>query len=243
MSETHSDLEVIFENYLSTLKTKIAKYQAKKTLCKKVNYKGEGLDVKHLVFHLVNLRGHHVFIKRGKGDGKDEYYIGTASTRILDLNKTSYLFAKYLIENGYCSKNSYLLDYDKFYNKKSIKSEDAWLTHLNQLNLSDILLSEENFGKYSSLIEYIEGIKTKPKQFNTIYAVYDKNEKKLDVFIEEDFNAFSDNDPNVVKLNNVTAMLLRLFRGRDIWKADRDDILGEIDSEFLFEVNRIAEQL
>jgi len=234
-----SDTDICFEEFLGTLKTKIAKHQAKRSLERTINFKGEGLDVKGLIHHLLRQKGHHLFIKKEKG--KEVYYIGTMRVNLFDLNKTTAKFAKFLIDKGYCSKNSEIINFNVKVTETRVTSERSWITHVESLNLSDILLSDSNFGNYHELLIYIEGIKINPKNYIEIYSAYDKKQKMVDIYEKPDYDRFNEQD--YVKLVSVTNLLLALFSKVDTTTLSRDKVLERIDTEFLFRVNKLIGEI
>lgn len=242
MSSNGSDIDKVYQDFIDSLKTKIAKYQAKRSLERNINFNSKGLQVKDLIIHLLYQRGHHLFFIKNKSTNKTEFYIGTVKVRVFELNKTTALFAKYLINRGYCFKGNKVLDYNKMINSKNLRNEDNWVNHVCQIDLTDVLLSEDNFGSFSNLVSYINGIKYKPSKFYIIYAMYDKRQKKLDIYGEEDYKRFLDND-DYVKLINVSSMFLDLFGNIDVSVTGEDKILNGINTEFSFRISKLTEEI
>lgn len=230
-----------YEEYLSSLKTKLAKHQAKKSLDRNANFARKGLSVREVIQHLLFQKGHHAYYTRNREkSNKFEYFIGTNGGSIIDLNKTTFGFAKFLIEQGYCSKDSKVIDFDSFMNATKIEG-DNWLEHIKTIDITDVLLSSENFGKFSVLVEYINGLKTNPKNYVDVYSAYSKKLKKLDVFEKEDYLKLPDDE--YVRLVNISSLLKTLFKSTDIIIDKRVAVLQAINSEFHYQVNKMLGQV
>lgn len=115
-----------------------------------------------------------------------------------------------------------------------MSNEDSnWLTHLKECKLSDVLLKPDNFHSYSELVDYIQGYKIRPKMYNHIYAIYDKELSVLDIFDEQ---VTSDKK---VPIKNITMLLFNAFRYKDIRNINRDEVLSIIDNKFQEVVNKL----
>ena len=229
-------LDDVYEDFINSLKTKLAQHSAKKTLERTTEFNGSESDVKGVIYYYLTKDGYNLFYKNEeKGQS---YFIGDATGSVIDLNKTTFNFAKYIMERGVAHPNNSTYDFDRY--EKSKKAGEDWFEDVSSTSLTSVLLRNSNFGTYSDLVSYIEGIQKDPKGYlySEIFIAYDRELKMLDIYDEVARVKRS----KYVLFGSLTFILLDIFKTNQLSQLSESEVKRLIDERFTEVANRLAKK-
>ena len=225
-------VEVVYDGFINSLKTKLAQHSAKKTLEKTTEFNGVDMDIKGVIYYYLTRDGYNLFYKiEEKGES---YFIGDTTGSVIDLNKTMFNFAKYIMSVGVAHPNNSTYDYDRY--EKSKKAGEDWFDHVSKTKLTSVLLRDTNFENYNDLIAYIEGVKQDSKGYSEIFMAYDREMKMLDIYDEVARIKRS----KYVNFGSLTFILLDIFKAKSPSQLSESEVKRLIDERFVEIINRQA---
>lgn len=229
----------VFHKFIKTLGNKAEKQVAKDVLTRQVEYNGSQIELREAIEQALN-EGLNLHCNVPINISKSGYFLGVAGDCDLQLNKTGYLYAKYLIEENFF-RGRLVVDYSVFIEERE-KNFKEWANDLNKVKFFHILTHEDNFGSLASLITYLKGLIDKPEDYVDIFAVYDISTKVLDLFDADSVKSLG--STNKVVFQNIISNLVGLYQSGELdYTPDGDymKVIDRINNNFIYYVNETAD--